>query len=366
MTSAAYKTGMSLRDAIDHALVRIGATQGVDEAAVRSALDGLPPAGPLNHLLAATAAVLPLLRGDGELVSAAMDFHLDTLWFGGLAACIQHNPMLQDEAAPPPADPPGGGLDLQYYPEEAREAFDQGLLLKAESASADLILLWKKADRIAVMHAHPEGFWEIAPDPAAWITLLADAMETGQSRGLVRFRIRRFVEASGAERFSVVSADPALVAAVETGDLDDWLALPGATRSHQGVSVGDARIDITDDLLPTQISPEPILSALAQGRAVWLDVSLRERARWRQHEPPQDIVSDSVAAIKRQLKKLTSRSMAKTFALQIGAQRWTGLNPPRLLRQAAAISAGRRQGQAAVVTAERAARPGAAPERQRL
>ncbi len=39
-----------------------------------------------------------------------------------------------------------------YYPKEAHAAFDQGLL-ECESASADLIVLWKRADRIAVMHA---------------------------------------------------------------------------------------------------------------------------------------------------------------------------------------------------------------------
>lgn len=341
---------MSFQDAIHQHLFRIGATQGVGAGTLRAVLDGLPPAaGPLNHLLQAFSAVRPLFRGDGELVSAAMDYALETLWFGELERCIRRHPMLQDEAAPPPLSPPPGGLDPEFYPEEAHDAFDQGLLLKSESASADLILLWKRSDRIAIMHAHPEGFWEVAPDPVAWIGLLADAMETGNNRGLVRFRVQRFCEATTAERYSLLIVDPVHDSAIAAGRLPP-----------------PDQVEVVDELRRVQLTPDAVLSRKVGGRSVWLDVSVTERARWQQGEPAHPIHGTAAAEVKRQLNEIVRGSVAKTFSLNIDAQTRTGLAPRRLLRQAAAISAARKKGQGALVTPEVPARDGSPPERLRL
>jgi hypothetical protein len=69
----------------------------------------------------------------------------------------------------------GRPVVLSYYPEESHECLRQAHFVGG--ADADVIALWKRADRTSVCHAHMEGFWILGEDPVDFIERIAAKAE---------------------------------------------------------------------------------------------------------------------------------------------------------------------------------------------
>lgn len=144
----------------------------------------------LDDLAGCAAALAELVDAPTRAASRASFWY--SLWDGSLGRC----PRL-------PAQ-----LDTTDYPEEASQIMEEGFLLEAQGA--DLGLLWPHPGGVAVYHAHPEGFWCVAPDLAAWIRGLAQAAQAGPE--VLRAWLQACCEQMGAPSYRVISATGAACA----------------------------------------------------------------------------------------------------------------------------------------------------------
>ncbi|AWV91253.1 hypothetical protein [Bradymonas sediminis] len=181
MDYAARKTPEIYKPMIDAALLRLARVAGADDEAVSVTLADLkvePGTGPWGYL---TQAAIPAIRS--SLTTEALQTALGpyswnfSLLKGTLADNLQAFDYVetQDEVEIDYEDPWGSPVVLEYYPEESHECLRQVNYIGG--SDADIIALWRRADRTSICHAHMEGFWILGEDPIDWIEKIASAAE---------------------------------------------------------------------------------------------------------------------------------------------------------------------------------------------